>query len=172
MDRDSANLPRPPPIPAASYRSDGGGSPAGDGGNPFADSRARSQTSHRTAPANPFQSPDVSRPPSSFGSSSGIAAAAPRAPNDPSAGPRYFHSRRVKKGEIEKPWLDNKDSREKFVTILPVLGVLIGLGLAGFLVWDGINSVVKHNYCMVLDDSFDTFNTDIWTKEVQVGGFG
>lgn len=88
------------------------------------------------------------------------------------SGPRYFHSRRIKKGELEKPWLDKKDPKEKWVTIIPILGILVGLGISGFLVWDGIRSVVKHNYCLVLEDSFATFDDAVWTKEVQVGGFG
>lgn len=77
------------------------------------------------------------------------------------------------KGDIEKPWLEKKDPKEKWVTILPIIGILIGLGISGFLVWDGIRNVVHHKYCPVLDDSFDGgFNTNVWTKEAQVGGFG
>jgi hypothetical protein len=30
----------------------------------------------------------------------------------------------------------------------------------------------KHPLCQVLDDEFDTFNTDIWQHEVQLDGFG
>ncbi|KAI0475756.1 glycoside hydrolase family 16 protein [Xylariaceae sp. FL0804] len=85
---------------------------------------------------------------------------------------QYFHSRRVKKGEAEKPWLAKKDPREKWTTILPLMGIGVGLLLSAFLVWDGLRSVVKHKYCLVLNDEFDSFNEDVWTKEVQVGGFG
>lgn len=143
------------------------GSP-NEGRNPFSDG-AESQASHRSPGAhtpNPFASPSGSRPASSFGSSSAIARFDERAQ-------RYFHSRRVKAGEVEKPWLDKSDPKEKWVTILPVIGIVIGLAISGFLVWDGIRSVVKHNYELVLDEDFSGgFNTDIWTKEVQVGGFG
>ncbi len=59
------------------------------------------------------------------------------------------------------------------MTILPILGILIGLSISGFLIYDGIKSVVKHNYCMVLDEDWsDGFNTNVWPKEVEVGGFG
>ena len=87
---------------------------------------------------------------------------------------RYFHSRRVVKGEMEKPWLEKKDPKEKWVSIMPVVGILIGLAISGFLVWDGIRNVVHHTYCPLLDENFDGdgLNSDIWTKEVQVGGFG
>ncbi|RYP71566.1 hypothetical protein DL771_004692 [Monosporascus sp. 5C6A] len=140
--------------------------------NPFGEDRAPSLASPSGSIPNPFQSPAVSRPQtisrpaSSFDSSSALGRSVE------TRGQRYFHSRRIKKGEVEKPWLDKKDPKEKWVTILPIIGILIGLGLSGFLVWDGINSVVKHNYCLVLDDNFATFNTDVWTKEVQVGGYG
>lgn len=140
--------------------------------NPFGDDRAPSLASPSGSVPNPFQSPAVSRPQtisrpsSSFGSSSALGRSLE------TRSQRYFHSRRIKKGELEKPWLEKKDPKEKWVTIIPVIGILIGLGISGFLVWDGINSVVQHTYCPVLDDNFATFNTDIWTKEVQVGGYG
>lgn len=138
------------------------GTPNTEKGNPFGDERIESPSALQAGSANPFASPSISRPASSFGSASAIA---PR-------GQRYFHSRRVKKGDVEKPWLSKVDPKEKWVTILPILGIVLGLGLSGFLIWDGIRSVVQHKYCLVLEDNFDTFNTDVWTKEVQVGGFG
>lgn len=86
---------------------------------------------------------------------------------------RYFHSRRVRKGEVPKPWLEHKDPREKWVTIIPVLGILLGLGVTGFLIYDGIHSVSNFNYCLVLDEDWSNgFNTDVWTKEVELGGYG
>lgn len=144
------------------------GTPNTDGGrNPFGDGM-ESQASHRQGNAsNPFASPSASRPASSFGSSSAMGT------RFEDRSQRYFHSRRVRKGEVEKPWLGKPDPKEKWVTILPVLGILVGLGISGFLVWDGIRSVVKHNYCLVLEDDFSNgFNTDVWTKEVEAGGFG
>lgn len=119
---------------------------------------------------NPFVSPDASRPASSFESSSGSPYE-----ERPGAvgGQRYFHSRLVKKGEIEKPWLEKADPKEKWVTIMPLLGILLGLAISGFLVWDGMRSVVHHKYCPVLDEDFSSgLDPSIWTKEVQVGGFG
>lgn len=87
---------------------------------------------------------------------------------------RYFHSRRVKKGAIERPWLDKKDPREKWVTIIPLAGIFIGLCLTGLLVWDGMRSVVNHKYCPVLiEESFrGGLNPKIWTREAEVGGYG
>ncbi|OAA60261.1 gram-negative bacteria-binding protein [Niveomyces insectorum RCEF 264] len=86
---------------------------------------------------------------------------------------RYFHSRRVRKGEVSKPWLGRKDPKEKWATIMPLIGILTGLAISGVLVWDGLRSVVTHKYCLVLSDDFSQgFRSDVWTKEVQVGGFG
>lgn len=135
--------------------------------NPFSDG-VESQASHRTGPnGNPFASPSASRPPSSFDSSSALGA------RFDERAQRYFHSRRVKKGEVEKPWTKNVDPKEKWVTILPIIGIVIGLGISGFLVWDGIRSVVQHKYCLVMEDNFSGgLNTDIWQHEIQVGGFG
>jgi hypothetical protein len=113
--------------------------------------------------SNPFSSPYTSRPGSSVGSSSGMGG----------GGPRYFHSRRVRKGEVDQPWRLKVDPKEKWVTIIPVIGLFIGLGIAGFLIYDGISSVVRHNYCSILSDDFSSgLNASIWTKEAEVGGFG
>ncbi|KAI9809251.1 MAG: hypothetical protein M1825_002542 [Sarcosagium campestre] len=85
----------------------------------------------------------------------------------------YFRSRRVRKGEVERTWLGKKDPKEKWVTILPIVGVCLGLAIAGILVWDGLRTVVNNDYKLVLDESFSNgLDSKIWTKEVQVGGFG
>ncbi|CAG8950249.1 hypothetical protein HYFRA_00008487 [Hymenoscyphus fraxineus] len=113
---------------------------------------------------NPFSTPFTSRPASSLGSSTGVRAGLPS---------RYFHSRRVKKGEVDQPWKKNKDPKEKWVTIIPLIGLALGFGIAGFLIYDGISSVVHHKYCPVLDEDFSNgLRETIWTKEAEVGGFG
>lgn len=84
----------------------------------------------------------------------------------------YFRSRRIKKGELERPWLNQKDPREKWVTIIPIIGFLCGLAVAGLLIWMGLWTVVDHNYCAVLDEDFSSWNDKVWTKEVEVGGYG
>jgi len=115
------------------------------------------------ARTNPFASPYGSMPASATGSSAGI-----QPPQQ-----RYFHSRRVRKGEVEKPWLQRKDPKEKWVWILPLIGIFAGLAVAGFLIYDGLSSVTSHVYCPVLDDDFSGgLNSAVWTKEAEVGGFG
>jgi len=86
---------------------------------------------------------------------------------------RYFHSRRVKKGTVEQPWRNRKDPKEKWVTIIPLIGIFIGVCVTGVLVWDGLRTVVNHTYCQILDDDFSRgLNPDVWTMESEVGGFG
>lgn len=127
--------------------------------NPFGD-----DISPAPGRGNPFSSPFNSRPASSFGSSSAVRGLPQR----------YFHSRRVRKGEVEQPWRAKVDPKEKWVTIIPLIGLLLGFGIAGFLVYDGISSVVHHKYCPVFSDDFSSgsLNPAIWTKEAEVGGFG
>ncbi|KAI9826979.1 MAG: hypothetical protein M1819_007073 [Sarea resinae] len=115
--------------------------------------------------ANPFATPFTSRPASVSDSSARYRNSAP--------GSRYFHSRRVRKGDVERPWTKKKDKREKWVTIIPLIGIFVGLAISGFLIWDGLRTVVSHVYCPVLQEDFsEGFDTKTWTKEVEVGGFG
>lgn len=86
---------------------------------------------------------------------------------------RYFHSRRIKKGEIERPWLNRKDPKEKWVTIIPLIGISVGLALSAFLIYEGLQTVHHHVYCPVLEEDFSSgLNDKVWTKEVEVGGYG
>lgn len=86
---------------------------------------------------------------------------------------KYFRSRRIKKGTIERPWLDKKDPNDKWITIIPLIGIIAGVAISGLLVWDGIRSVVNHVYCPVLVDDFSKgINEKVWLKEIEVGGFG
>ena len=107
--------------------------------------------------------PYSSAPHSRFGSS--ICLTSPRH--------RYFHSRRVKPGSIEPLWNDRKDPMAKWSTIIPIIGIVIGLGLSSILIWEGMGTVVNHEYCQILDENFSGgLDPKIWTKEAEVGGYG
>jgi hypothetical protein len=113
---------------------------------------------------NPFATPYGSTPASRNTSTTGFHSAAET---------RWFRSRRVKKGEFDKGWSTKKDPKEKWVTIIPVLGILFGLAVSGVLVWDGLRSITNHVYCPVLNENWSGgWNDKIWTKEAEVGGFG
>ena len=74
---------------------------------------------------------------------------------------------------MEQPWKAKKDPKEKWVTIIPLIGLALGFAIAGFLVYDGISSVIHHKYCPVLDEDWSGgLNSAVWTKEAEVGGFG
>lgn len=116
---------------------------------------------------NPFASPFASASASRNASSSAVNL------HQQQQQQKYFHSRRVRKGEIERPWLDKKDPREKWVTIIPLIGLALGFAFAAFLVYDGLKTVVNHEYCPVLDEDFSGgLDAKVWTKEAEVGGFG
>lgn len=87
---------------------------------------------------------------------------------------KYFRSRRVAKGDYPKPWLtQKKDPREKWTCIIPMIGIALGLCVVGGLIYLGISGIQPQSYCPVLDDDFSGgLNSKVWTKEVEVDGFG
>src|SRR5258708_6024442 len=56
---------------------------------------------------------------------------------DPTTGAKWFRSRRVKRGTLERPWKNLKDPREKWVNAIPIIGICIGLLAGGAIIWDG-----------------------------------
>jgi hypothetical protein len=185
------------PQPGSAYQSNGHNMSNGDDPVPGSGSQARRRyrfepdssssspnsppTVHNTAAPKPngtgekdnqnaFASPPASQP-GSINTETASLAGAGVVDQPPQ---RYFHSRRVKAGEVEKPWTKNVDPKEKWVTILPLLGIALGLAISGLLIWDGIRSVVKHQYCLVYEDDFSSgvLNEKVWEREVQLGGFG
>jgi len=88
---------------------------------------------------------------------------------------RYFRSRRIKDAStISKPWTEVRDPKRKWHTIFPLIGLLAGLAIVGLLCWQGYTSVINHDYCLIYEDDFSSgaLDKNVWTKEVQVGGFG
>lgn len=84
----------------------------------------------------------------------------------------FFRSRRVKPEDVQQPWLDKKHPRQIWVTIFPLLGLALGLAVTGILIWDGLRSVAQHGYCEILNENFTSWNESLWTKEIELGGFG
>lgn len=102
-----------------------------------------------------------------------FAITASMAPEKPR--PTYFRSSRVRTKDIRKPWLlEARDPRENWLTWMPIIAVSLGLCVSGVLVWDGWRRVINHKYCLVLDENFDggELNPDIWSYELQTGGWG
>lgn len=85
----------------------------------------------------------------------------------------YFRSRRIRKGTIDRPELRMKDPRDIWITLIPIFGIVLGLTVIGLLAWTGWVSVDNYRYCEVFVDDFaNGFNSSIWTKSVETGGFG
>ncbi|OZJ02270.1 hypothetical protein BZG36_05155 [Bifiguratus adelaidae] len=72
----------------------------------------------------------------------------------------------------DKPWLKKKRPGERWLTIIPVTGIIIAFAVGGVICYLGIATTPKKKYCLVLDDDFSTMNTSIWSHEIQLGGFG
>lgn len=116
---------------------------------------------------NPFATPYASNPVSI--NNSGFFATGQNVPRTN----RYFHSRRVPKGEVDKPWLEKPDKKEKWITVIPLLGIFVGLALSALLIYDGMRTVVNHKYCPIYQTDFsEGLDESMWTKEAEVGGFG
>lgn len=59
------------------------------------------------------------------------------------------------------------------MTIFPLIGVVLGFALLGYQIFTGTQSVTKNEYCSILNEQWTGgFDEGIWTKEVEVGGFG
>lgn len=82
-----------------------------------------------------------------------------------------FHSRLLKdKNSVVKPWLlDPPDPREKWLWILPVLGLVIGNAIGAWVIYDGYTSVVNHTYCPIYEDTFQNgLDMTVWDAEMQL----
>jgi hypothetical protein len=121
----------------------------------------------RNSDTNPFSTPAESRPISASGFSS-----ARKQYNSEQT--KYFRSRRIIKDDNSKPPVFKKNPGEKWLWIIPLTGFLVGLSVTGVLVSMTVLGRVSHTYCPVLDEDFSTgaLNPNVWTQEVEVGGFG
>jgi hypothetical protein len=127
----------------------------------------RSNASSLAAPGNPFRTPPASSPGSIIGAASSYQAS-------DIGGERFFRSRRIQKDWNAPPPKFKKDPKEKWLTIIPLSGIGLGIVITGLLIFLQVGFKKSYNYCPVLDDDFSTgtLNPSIWTKEVTVGGFG
>ncbi|KAK5084882.1 hypothetical protein LTR70_007824 [Exophiala xenobiotica] len=127
---------------------------------------------------NPFDTPNETRNPfdtphrTPYGSAPASATGSRITLARSSKAGGYFHSRRVRKGQVDKPWLTRKDPKEKWITIIPMIGIFVGLALSAYLVYDGLKAVVTHKYCSIYSTDFsEGIDDSYWTKEAEVGGF-
>ncbi|KAL2690608.1 concanavalin A-like lectin/glucanase domain-containing protein, partial [Phyllosticta citricarpa] len=135
-------------------------------------------------PVNPFATPPVSTPVTRPATASGSAAASlfefnfggSRSSIQGNGGNQpYFRSRRTPKGSIETPRASGKSSKDKWLWIIPVIGLLAGVAISGVLVYLQIaDNLASKQYCSILNEDFSSGRLDpsIWETEVRLGGFG
>ncbi|OCF35123.1 hypothetical protein I317_01835 [Kwoniella heveanensis CBS 569] len=97
------------------------------------------------------------------------------APNKNSAlNRKAFQSTRLK-GEIYKPWLEQKDPALRWARWITIVSIILGFAIAGVICYDGYASVPKlGKVCSVLNDDFSsgTIDPNIWQREVRLDGYG
>ncbi|KAK2592717.1 hypothetical protein QQS21_009592 [Conoideocrella luteorostrata] len=84
---------------------------------------------------------------------------------------RRFKSSRLV-GEYEKPWLNEWKRETNWDSIIFYSGVLIALCLSAYIAWDSVRTIPHNEYCLIMDDQFAKLDTNIWSHEIQLNGFG
>lgn len=87
--------------------------------------------------------------------------------------PKFTKPSTMLTGEIEKPWRTKNSSQMRLAYWITyaaaVLGIIAG-ALRCYFGWRGVPRL--ENLCQVMVDEFDTLNLDIWSRDVDLGGFG
>lgn len=111
----------------------------------------------------------------------------PSSPYTSSLSPYHLHPKRTRalmpssrlEGKIpneEKPWLKEKNKRERISWWLTLFMMLLGFGAAGvvcYFGWSGVHQLKDEDLCMVLNENFNTLDlTNTWNRDVELGGFG
>jgi hypothetical protein len=125
------------------------------------------QTTGSGANTPPTQNPFATPPASVYGAASGFLSS-------DSSGTKYFRSRRIRKEDGYEPPVFKKDPKEKWLCIIPLMGVALGIVITGIMIYLKIGNIKSYNYCSVLSDDFSSgvLNPNIWQAEQEVGGFG
>ncbi|KAK7467309.1 hypothetical protein VKT23_004366 [Stygiomarasmius scandens] len=165
--RPSPPLPEPnspmspiPRTPSATFRA------------PFLSPASRPSSSVWSPPAYPAI-PNLgqsSGPCSPAGSTSALAL--------PKAKPPLPSTRLAEKlTEEDKPWLKRTPTRERLSYWITLVCILLGVAGAAALCYfgaTGVDLLNESDLCLVLNEDFNSgsLNTDIWKRDVQLGGFG
>ena len=76
----------------------------------------------------------------------------------------------------DKPWLKQKEPRERWAYWLTLSMFVIGLGTAAIVIWlgwTGVRQLKDDQLCLVLDDEFSSLDLkNTWTADNELGGFG
>ena len=76
-------------------------------------------------------------------------------------------------GEVEKPWKSKNNSQMRVAYWITYAAAAFGI-VAGvlrcFFGWKNVPRL--GNLCQVMEEEFETLNTDIWSHDIDLGGFG
>ncbi|KAI0353342.1 concanavalin A-like lectin/glucanase [Trametes cingulata] len=131
---------------------------------PFLSPASRPTSSLWAPPSYPYPYPPT-------GTNSSFTAL-PRKAKPPMPSSRLSH----KLSKEEKPWLKQRDCRDRASWWLTFFAMMLGVGGAAVLCFFGYSSVLllkDEDLCMVLDEPFDNLDLqNTWTRDVELGGFG
>lgn len=87
--------------------------------------------------------------------------------------PKYTKPSTMLTGGVEKPWKSRNNSQMRFAYWITyaaaTLGIIAGV-LRCFFGWRNVPRL--GNLCQVMEEEFDTLNLDIWSRDIDLGGFG
>lgn len=76
-------------------------------------------------------------------------------------------------GEIEKPWKSQNSSQMRLAYWITYAAAAIGIVAGCLRCYFGWRSVPRlGNLCQVMQEDFETLNQDIWSHDIDLGGFG
>jgi len=76
-------------------------------------------------------------------------------------------------GEIEKPWKSKNNSQMRVAYWITYATAIFGIVAGVLRCFFGWRSVPRlGNLCQVMEEEFETLNTDIWSHDIDLGGFG
>ena len=78
-------------------------------------------------------------------------------------------------GEITKPWMGKKDKAARISYFLTYSMLLLGIALAALRCYTGWRSVsLVGKLCLVMEDEFNgnDIDSNVWMREVDLGGYG
>ncbi|KAL6310269.1 concanavalin A-like lectin/glucanase domain-containing protein [Sparassis latifolia] len=75
--------------------------------------------------------------------------------------------------EIEKPWLTEKDAYSRLSYFLTYAMMFLGIAGGAVRCYFGWKDIPRlGNICLVMEDDFNSLDTNVWYHEVDMGGFG
>jgi hypothetical protein len=87
--------------------------------------------------------------------------------------PKYTKPSTMLTGEIEKPWKSKNNSQLRLAYWITYAAAAFGIVAGAMRCFFGWRNVPRlGNLCLVMEDEFDTLNLDIWSRDVDLGGFG